>query len=78
MTDDDYLSLGLLHRRFNLYATICRATHRHGFLNVRNDCGSIASPFVFYRGSTGRAAIFMVFAGFGTVRSLVHSMRPFR
>jgi hypothetical protein len=36
MPDDDYLSIALLHRTFNVYATICRATDRQGFLTMRN------------------------------------------
>jgi hypothetical protein len=36
MTDDDYLSIALLRRIFNVCATICRATDRQGFLNMRN------------------------------------------
>lgn len=34
LPDGDYLCLGLLHRIFNVYATICRATDRQGFLTM--------------------------------------------
>ena len=37
LTDDDYLSIGLLRGPFNLYATICRATDRQGILNIIHD-----------------------------------------
>jgi len=36
LTDGDYLSIALLRGPFNVYATICRATDRQGFLNMRN------------------------------------------
>jgi hypothetical protein len=34
LTDDDYLSIGLLRLAFNLYATICRATDRQGISSL--------------------------------------------
>ncbi|OXC75698.1 hypothetical protein BSU04_26055 [Caballeronia sordidicola] len=37
LPDDDYLSITLLGRTFNVYATICRATDRQGFLTMRNN-----------------------------------------
>jgi hypothetical protein len=40
LPDDDYLSVGLSHGTFNLYATICRATDRQGFLNIIDDSKS--------------------------------------
>lgn len=36
LPDDDYLGIALLRLAFNVYATICRATDRHGFLTVRD------------------------------------------
>jgi hypothetical protein len=36
LPDGDYLCIALLRLAFNVYATICRATDRQGFLNMFN------------------------------------------
>src|SRR5260370_14112466 len=63
MPDDDYLSIALLHLPFNVYATICRATDRQGFLNVRDGSRSVG----FGKVSTGCAAFAWVLYGLGAL-----------
>jgi hypothetical protein len=58
MPDDDYLSIALLHLPFNVYATICRATDRQGFLNVRDDSRSFGVDKVSTDGAGFASALY--------------------
>src|ERR1700733_12437070 len=73
LPDDDYLSIALLHCTFNVYATICRATDRQGFLNVRNSWVSAANDKVStdFGGFGERFCIARVPLGVGAFRRLI-------
>ncbi|MFK4440033.1 membrane-associated PAP2 superfamily phosphatase [Caballeronia udeis] len=74
LPDDDYLSIALLHCTFNVYATICRATDRQGFLNVRRSWLSAVNDKV----STDFVGFGDGFVGLGCPWALVHFAGSFR
>jgi hypothetical protein len=74
LPDDDYLSIALLHCTFNVYATICRATDRQGFLTMRDSCSLTLNDKV----STEFVGLGSGFVLLGCPWALVHFVGSFR